>query len=95
MDHFELSDGDGSSINMKRIQGGTFDPDGNLYLVSDSQNSDAGIHAFDMIFGRRLFKSHIKYNPGAPKQELEGITFWDLTHSNTPDNIPRQDVCYT
>jgi hypothetical protein len=92
---FQLYDGSGSPLTINRIQGGTFDPDGNLYLVSDSGNDDAGIHAFDMIFGRRLIKLHIKYDrtpleEGGPQQELEGITFWDLIHNNTPDNIPRQ-----
>lgn len=73
--HVTLRDETGNPIRVSRIQGGTFDPNGVLYLLSDVKGG--GIMAFDVATGTRLCHTPISFNPGTLGDELEGITYFD------------------
>lgn len=61
---------------IKRIQGGVFDEETNLLLLS-CDHKNGGVVALDMDTYRVKFRKKIKYVPGFPKyEELEGITVW-------------------
>lgn len=71
-----------------RIQGLAFSPySGLLYLVSDT-GSSGGIFIFDPVNGQRLQWIKVAYDPtifNQIKEELEGITVWDLDNRNAPN----------
>lgn len=66
------------------VQGGTFDPDGNLYLT-DHAGDDTGIYSYQIAGGKVVDEGFIGpngYNPGGVYgQEIEGIDWWDLSTS--------------
>ena len=75
---------------IKRIQGGAFSPNGNLYLVSDNRHSTplAGIYQFT-IRGREginmKFISPNGFAPGLPHcEEMQGITIVNMNSKNAP-----------
>jgi hypothetical protein len=60
---------------------------GLLYLVSDS-GAAGGIFIFDPTTGKRLQRIKVAYDPtffGETKEELEGITIWDLDRAQAPN----------
>lgn len=79
---------DGRTLYPKRIQGLAFSRDtGLLYLVSDT-GSSGGIFIFDLISGKRLQRIKVDYDPsifGEIREELEGITVWNLDHGKSPN----------
>ncbi|GAB4565724.1 MAG: hypothetical protein Tsb0020_16770 [Haliangiales bacterium] len=86
---------------MEHMQGGTFDPDGTLYLVNgyhgDIDRSKAGIHLFDLEDGRSVGRSGIlgrfkyAFRPQLPyAEEPEGITYWDLDADSRAPHISGQ-----
>jgi hypothetical protein len=89
---FELFDKKGKNLYLRRIQGGVFSKNGHLYLVSDDTDSHeaSGIHAFDMITGRRFLHKFVEYDPYetylgfSEPEELEGIDIWDLDSGVSP-----------
>lgn len=85
--NFFLKDKKGGNVRIKKINGGTFSPNGHLYLVSDTK--DGGIFCFDMITGRNISHREVNYSK-ALMQELEGITYWDLDSVTNHDNIRHQ-----
>ncbi|WP_109435784.1 MULTISPECIES: hypothetical protein [Aquimarina] len=93
LDRFPLFDSNFQNFKLKRIQGGCFSPNGNLYLLSDSRDGDAGLLGFDMYTGRQfVYKKIIKRTnyipfPGGAifeGDELEGITYCNLTPDQNP-----------
>lgn len=59
-----------------RVQGGSFSPNGRIYLASDDKSGKAGIYAFGLPTGRRLGCVAIEIHQGFPKyEETEGIGF--------------------
>jgi hypothetical protein len=88
--NFTLHDENGATMSVNRVQGGAFSPRGHLYLVSDEPSG--GILAFDMLTGRIVHRIPVDYQPFADillygtvrKEELEGITIWDLDPGYVP-----------
>lgn len=110
--NFPLVGADGAGIVVNRVQGGTFSPNGHLYLVSDT--AGGGILGFDVLTGRLVTHHAVNYQPimqvdptggvaagvvngvaglfGADdpvpervmKEELQGITAWDLDDGRAP-----------
>jgi len=75
--------GGGELIHLNRIQGGTFSPQGHLYLVADKR--DLGLHGFDSATGCLMFNQAVDYRPGLPYcEELQGLTIWDLDDGRAP-----------
>jgi hypothetical protein len=85
---FPLRDRRGAPLRIDRVQGGTFSRNGHLYLVSDTR--EGGILGFDGETGRLILHTLIRYTPSnwatelveKRKEELEGITIWDLDSSS-------------
>lgn len=71
----------GGPITVNKVQGGVFSPNGNLYLVSDTEQG--GILGFDAASGRQILHTPIDYDPGTG-EELEGITIWNLDDGRAP-----------
>lgn len=70
---------------IKRVQGGVFDPEMNLLLLS-CDHKNGGIIALDEETFKFKFIKKIKFSPDFPKyEELEGITVW--RNSNAPHVI--------
>jgi hypothetical protein len=69
----------GKPFAIDRVQGGTFDPNGNLYLSSDGE--PGGVYGVDVETGN--VSSHFEV-PRRSKifsfraDEVEGLTYWDL-----------------
>ncbi len=93
LDTFPLYNTAFQNFKLKRIQGGCFSPNGQLYLLSDSRDEDAGIYGFDMYTGRQFVYKKIQkrtnYIPwlGDPifeGDELEGITYCNLSSGQNP-----------
>lgn len=59
---FELRDPSGAPISLQRIQGGTFSPQGHLYLVSDA-GTQGGLLGFDTLTGRLMTHLVVDYKP--------------------------------
>ncbi|NUN13951.1 MAG: hypothetical protein HUU55_10000 [Myxococcales bacterium] len=80
-----LHDASNKSVVIKRVQGGVFSKLGHLYLVSDSENSGAGVYGFDGITGLLQRFVPIRHNPSFTySEELEGITIWDGSAAGIP-----------
>jgi hypothetical protein len=71
----------GGPTTVNRVQGGVFSPNGNLYLVSDTE--EGGILGFDST-GRQISHTPVGYDRGTG-EELEGITIWDLGDGRAPE----------
>lgn len=69
----------------KMIQGGAFSPSGRFYLVSDSEDSAAGIYGYSMPSGRQRSFRFIDYAPTTTDQELEGLTIVDVDGQGAPN----------
>lgn len=85
----------GEIIEMCCMQGVTFIPDGSmLYLIKghfDDNRTNGGIRLFDFSSGILLARSrngsgsfNFAYDVGAPYEEPEGITYWDLDAKSAP-----------
>ena len=89
---YTLKKNDGSSINIRRIQGGDISPQGHIYLVSDvsyygeiDENNNTceggGIHMFDLTTGRWVNRIKIDGHQTTfgiyAEYELEGICIRD------------------
>lgn len=63
---------------IKHVQGGTFGPDGLLYLTADEGSQ--GIYVFRIRGRKGTYVNFISPNGycGACGEEMEGITWWDL-----------------
>jgi|GEM_PF-1550827 len=96
---WEESGGSLLPIHVKKyIQGGTFSPDGWLYLANgyDCPDEDGGIHVFDpdgiLRYHSSLTKGatfEYRFDKDFPLwQEPEGLTFWDLDELRVPLDIP-------
>jgi len=94
---FPLYEEDGRTpLKLSHIQGLEFSKtSGLLYLVSDS-GAAGGIFVFDPTTGKKLQRIKVAYDPtffGETKEELEGITIWDLdrgqVHLIMIDNVGR------
>lgn len=71
--------------SVNRVQGGTFSPNGRIYLASDDKSGAAGIHGFGLPTGRRLGFIPIEIHQGFPKyEETEGIGFGLMTSLGHP-----------
>jgi hypothetical protein len=86
-----LRDEHGKNLSLDVVQGGVFSGRGNLYLVSDT--AEGGILGFDGETGRMIGHTVIDYDPEGDssgifdldnKEELEGITIWDLDSGLAP-----------
>ncbi len=67
---------------VRRVQGGAFDPQGNLHLVSDHRAG--GLLTFDPA-GHLLGRHEVPVRRGFPYyEELEGLTFWPLPEAKVP-----------
>ncbi|HKI87980.1 MAG TPA: hypothetical protein VKA38_03065 [Draconibacterium sp.] len=87
----------GTPINLKHMQGGTFDFENHLYLmngyVEDFNEKDGGISVYDVNTGFLLVKSksgsgnfNYEFHPGWSKyEEPEGLTYWDLNDGKAPN----------
>lgn len=90
---FDLRSRDGSpNRRLDRMQGGAFSENGHLYLVSDFGRF-GGVFGFDMLTGREMshlpvdYQATIDFGFGVapwPKQELEGLTLWDVDAVTAP-----------
>jgi endonuclease/exonuclease/phosphatase family metal-dependent hydrolase len=80
-DSFELYDERGRRITIANVQCGTFSRDGQLYLLVDSKDENAGVYGFDMVSGRRTLFRHLHYKED---EELEAVTLWDLRPGVAP-----------
>lgn len=78
---YTLRDEVGTPIVLDDVQGGAFSPNGHLYLVSDVAGA---IVSFDAS-GRRRTTTPVDYTGWHSRQELEGITFWDLDSGRAPN----------
>ncbi|MCC6554622.1 MAG: hypothetical protein IT372_16705 [Polyangiaceae bacterium] len=67
---------------LRRIQGGAFSPTGQLYLVADTMDSNAGIHGFTMPKGEE--RAFYPINHDWDDFELEGIAIGDLDGQGAP-----------
>ena len=99
---WEESGGSLLPMEVKRyIQGGTFSPDGWLYLANgyheDTPDSEGGIRVFDPDGILRYHSSHgldatFQYRFDSSWygswQEPQGLTFWDLDKLREPMDIP-------
>ena len=83
VDVFPLFEVAGGPRLMARVQGGAFSERGHLYLVVDD---GTGIVGFDMLRGRQSAYIYVDYKP-SKKEELEGITIWDLDNGVAPNII--------
>jgi hypothetical protein len=81
-----LRDTDGSLLFLDSIQGGSFSPDGTLYLSCEQKGiSTRGIHIFSMPDGTKL--NHVFAETDSWFQidkEIQGMTYWSLEQRNTP-----------
>lgn len=78
---YTLRDEAGTPIVLDDVQGGAFSPNGHLYLVSDVAGA---IVSFDAS-GRRRSTTKVDYTGWHSRQELEGLTFWDLDSGRAPN----------
>ena len=65
-----------------RVQGGTFSKNGRLYVTSDIQNG--GIRGIDVRTGMVFLAIRVNFDKDGEKEELEGITLWDLDSGVAP-----------
>lgn len=91
-----LQDELGTQAFINTLQGGAISPSGNLlYLVAGyykGSHQSWGIHAFDLLTGRRILRSqsglgpfNYEFHPGGPKyEEPQGMTIWDLDDGHAP-----------
>ena len=76
----------GTSLDLRRIQGGTISEAGHLYVSCDLAINEAaggGVHGFDLVTGRRIIHLPVDGNKkravGKSRvYELEGLTTWDV-----------------
>jgi hypothetical protein len=79
--NFVVRDEAGTPIYVRDVQGGAFSPSGHLYLVSDVSGTVMGFDAS----GRRRSTLAVDYTGWHSREELEGLTFWDLDSGRAPN----------
>jgi hypothetical protein len=68
---------DGASLELERVQGGSFTPSGRLYLTVDV--CDEGIVGVDVDTGQQMLHHRIEREPGWPDYRIvEGLAFGAL-----------------
>ncbi|MFO0724088.1 MAG: hypothetical protein U1E65_09915 [Myxococcota bacterium] len=78
---YVIRDEAGTPMSLGDVQGGAFTSNGHLYLVSDVAGS---VQSFDAS-GRRRSVLAVDYTGHESRQELEGLTFWDLDSGRAPN----------
>ena len=69
-----LRTADGDPIALRRVQGGSFTPDGRLYLTGDTRHG--GIFGVDVASGARILHRKISYERGWPERHIiEGLAY--------------------
>ena len=69
-----LRTADGDPLALERVQGGTFTPDGRLYLTGDTR--EGGIFGVDVDSGARILHQKIWYEHGWPGRHIiEGLAY--------------------
>ena len=73
-----LYDRNGRPIDIRRIQGGDFSPDGDLYILAEDGDYGPGIYIFEMENG--VLTGHLPIGLSRSlvrPEEFEGLTYWD------------------
>ena len=87
--YYTLFGKDDGPIEVRRIQGGCFSPNGHLFLLAEDGYLGSGIYGFDMRTGRLAAFIDAELHRGYG-QEFEGITIWNLDQINNTSNIRGQ-----
>lgn len=62
-----------SAVN--KVQGGTFSPNGKIYLASDAKGAATGIHVFSQATGAFFGVLRVEVHHGLKQEEMEGVSY--------------------
>lgn len=80
-----LFDENGIQLLIHKIQGGVFSAKNNLLYLSNNSETNPGITVFDTLTWRRTQHIEVDFDQGgAAQEEIEGLTIWDIGHSEDP-----------